>query len=344
MTDTSKKYLIVGLGVSGMSVVRYLSRLGVSFEVLESSVERYQQQLQQESALSGVQCHSAALSAELLCSFDCVVVSPGVSVRTEAFNQARAAGVDVIGDVELFARAVSKPVLAITGSNGKSTVVSMAGELLNAARVNTAVIGNVGFACLDSLNDDSIDAYVLELSSFQLETTSSLKPVVASVLNVSADHLDRYQGFDDYAEVKRRIYRNAEHAVFNLDDEMTFPDVNVAGRSSFSAANQEADWSIVGSLLSGGELAEVPVDDVKVAGIHNSINALAAMAMTSVLIDADKDQLSEIFSSALRALTACLIARVWCVSRVKSVGSMTQKGPTSGRPSVLYRACLLRWF
>ena len=94
----------------------------------------------------------------------------------------------------------------------------MAGELLKAANINAAVVGNVGVACLDSVQDDSVDAYVLELSSFQLETTSSLQPKVASVLNISADHLDRYDGLDDYAEVKRTIYRNAQHAVVNLDD------------------------------------------------------------------------------------------------------------------------------
>jgi len=126
-----------------------------------------------------------------------------------------AAGVEVIGDVELFARDVTQPVIAVTGSNGKSTVVSMAGELLQAAGIKTAVVGNVGFACLDSLQDESIEAYVLELSSFQLETTSSLKPKVASVLNVSADHLDRYSGLDDYAGVKRSIYHNAHHIVFS---------------------------------------------------------------------------------------------------------------------------------
>ena len=143
--------------------------------------------------------------------------------------------------MELFARAVTRPVLAVTGSNGKSTVVSMAGELLNAADINAAVVGNVGFACLDSLQDDSVEAYVLELSSFQLETTSSLKPVVASVLNVSADHLDRYEGLDDYAEVKRSIYHNAQHIVFNLDDEMTQPaDLSPSMRGiSFSASNQD---------------------------------------------------------------------------------------------------------
>ena len=309
MTDKNKKFLVVGLGISGMSVVRYLDRIGASFEVVEGNAERCQTLKQQEAVLKNVQCHSCALSVELLSNFDCVVVSPGVSVRADVFTKARATGVEIIGDVELFARAVTKPVLAVTGSNGKSTVVSMAGELLNAADIKTAVVGNVGLACLDGLQDDSIEAYVLELSSFQLETTSSLKPTVASVLNVSADHLDRYEGMDDYAEVKRSIYHNAQHIVFNLDDELTFP-ADVSARAtgiSFSAANQDADWSIndneSNALLSGGSVAEIVASDVKVAGIHNCVNALAAMAMTSVLIDTDKNSMSKIFANGFAKFT-----------------------------------------
>jgi len=307
MNDTNKQsFLVIGLGVSGLSVVRYLHRIGASFEVVESNVELYQSLKQQEAALNDVVCHSSTLSVELLKKFDCVGVSPGVSVRSEVFVQARAEGVEIIGDVELFAREVNKPevnkpVLAVTGSNGKSTVVSMAGELLNAADINAAVVGNVGFASLDSLQDESIEAYVLELSSFQLETTSSLKPVVASVLNISADHLDRYEGLDDYAEVKRSIYHNAQHIVFNLDDERTLPENSSSAGICFSAANQDADWSInsdqTEALLSGGSVAEIPASDVKVAGIHNWVNALAAMAMTSVLIDADKNAMNEIFTT-----------------------------------------------
>jgi len=305
MANTNKKYLIVGLGISGMSVVRYLSRIGASFEVAESNAERFSEQKLDEPALSDTRCHTSELTAELLRGFDCVVVSPGVSVRTDVFKQARAGGVDVIGDVELFARAVTRPVLAVTGSNGKSTVVSMAGELLKAANINASVVGNVGFACLDSLQDESVQVYVLELSSFQLETTTSLKPVAASVLNISADHLDRYEGLNDYAEVKRSIYHNAQHVVFNLDDQMTVPaDLTAyASAVSFSAASQDADWSINNDDLLCGPNAEIPTGDIKVAGIHNQTNALAAMAITSVLINLDKKQTSDFFTRGFANFT-----------------------------------------
>ena len=311
MTDSNKQYLLVGLGVSGMSVVRYLARIGASFDVVENNVDRFNDQLQREPVLQDVHHYTGDLSAELLSGYDCVVVSPGVSVRSEVFRQALASGTEVVGDIELFAREVSKPVIAVTGSNGKSTVVSMAGELLNAANINTAVVGNVGFACLDSLHDQSIEAYVLELSSFQLETTSSLKPVAASVLNVSADHLDRYDGLEDYADVKRSIYHNAQHAVFNLDDPMTQPAdlTSFASAVTFSASDQQADWYIAGSSnddgcrLSGGSIAEIAASDVKVAGVHNRINALAAMAMASLLIKADKQQMSTFFTNGFVGFT-----------------------------------------
>jgi len=305
MADTNKKYLIVGLGITGMSVVRYFDRIGASFEVAETNAERFELQKISEPLLGNIRCHSSELTAELLGGFDCVVVSPGVSVRTDVFRQARDAGVEVIGDVELFAQAVTRPVLAVTGSNGKSTVVSMAGELLKAADINASVVGNVGFACLDSLRDESVQVYVLELSSFQLETTTSLKPVAASVLNISADHLDRYDGLNDYAEVKRTIYHNAQHVVFNLDDQMTIPSDLSAYKSamSFSAANQDAAWSIKNGAVLSGPNAEIPSSAVKVAGMHNQVNALAAMAMTSVLIDSDKKQTSDSFTRGFANFT-----------------------------------------
>ncbi len=311
MTYSTKKYLVVGLGVSGMSVVRYLSRHGLSFEIAETNSERLQLLVIQEPLLKSVVSHTQTLTAELLCQFDAVVVSPGVPVRAEVFKRAIDAGVDVIGDIELFAREVNKPVLAVTGSNGKSTVVSMAGALLKAANINAEVVGNVGFACLDSLEDDSIEAYVLELSSFQLETTFSLKPLVASVLNVSADHLDRYNDLEDYAQVKRGIYQNATHVVFNTEDNRTVPANMAKFDSNVSFGVQAGDWSIVKDnhnvTLRGKNVVDINASVLKVAGEHNQLNALAAMAMASLLIksnsEAGQADLQQTFSVGLAEFT-----------------------------------------
>ncbi len=324
MTDRNKSYLVVGLGVSGMSVVRYLARVGAAFEVLENSVEKLQNLMKKEALLKDIKCHTSALNLELLSRFDYVVVSPGMSVRTDMFKAALKAGVEVIGDVELFAREVDKPVFAVTGSNGKSTVVSMAGELLKASGIKTAVVGNVGAACLDSLNDKSIDAYVLELSSFQLETTFSLQPHVSSVLNISADHLDRYDDIEDYAEVKRRIYNNARHVVFNADDKLTRPAnlPNYDSCMSFSSSAVESDWSVKasgGAPVLSGESAEISATDVKVAGSHNYANALAAMAMISIFVNADKASMSRFFTEGFSNFTGLphrtrLVCEAGCVS------------------------------
>ncbi len=310
MTNDTSKYLIVGLGVSGMSVARYLNRTGIAFDVVEANVDRFNQQREQEPALMNARHFSDDLTSEFLCGYGAVVVSPGVSVRGQVFQDALASGTEVVGDVELFARSVRKPVIAVTGSNGKSTVVNMAGELLSAADINAAVVGNVGVACLDSLQDESIDAYVLELSSFQLETTTSLKPKVASVLNISADHLDRYNDLDDYASVKRSIYHNAQHVVFNLDDPKTTPAEPARFKSavSFSAANPQAAWSIAANasgenVLSGKSVAEIPATSVKVAGVHNQVNALAAMAMVSVLLEGSENQLDTVFTNGFLNFT-----------------------------------------
>ena len=306
MTDLDKKTLVVGLGVSGMSVVRFLSRHQCQFEVAETNVELLESRKSSESLLNGVKTHTQPLTSEFLGEFESVVVSPGVPVRSAEFVAARESGVEVIGDVELFARHVDKPVIAVTGSNGKSTVVSMVGSLLEASGIRASVVGNVGFACLDSLQDESIEVFVLELSSFQLETTFCLCPVAATVLNVSADHLDRYNGIEDYAAVKRQIYKGADYVVFNAEDELTRPasqsDTNISETAkliSFSSKPGGADWWLENSgnedylcgtpVGQGGEPVKVSASEVKTAGIHNRINALAAMALTSNLIAADTD-------------------------------------------------------
>jgi UDP-N-acetylmuramoylalanine--D-glutamate ligase len=289
-----KRALIVGLGVSGKSVARYLAANDIAFDVVdqkEATADTLNDPALKDAAYIG-----GGWTAELLCDYRQVIVSPGISTRAEAFTQARAAGVDVVGDVELFARRVSKPVVAVTGSNGKSTVVSMVGALLRAAGLKAAVIGNVGVACLDGLSDD-VDVYVLELSSFQLETTVSLKPHAASVLNVCEDHLDRYTDLEDYAAVKRSIYRSAVHVVCNVDDQRTIPE---AGQSSatFSARDTHADWYSSGEFLCGPDV-RVALDVLQVSGGHNRSNALAAMALADTVVDLAADRKSDIFAHGL---------------------------------------------
>ncbi len=290
MTIETKKTLIVGLGVSGLSVARFLARNNHSFEIADGKGQLSEALLSQEPALRDVCFHGGQWTADLLKSFDRVIVSPGVPTRTPEFQSARRAGVEVIGDVELFVLEAAKPVVAVTGSNGKSTVVSMVGSILEAAGLRVAVVGNVGVACLDRLDDDATDVYVLELSSFQLETTHSLNALVACVLNVSEDHLDRYEGLEDYAAVKRSIYTNASHTLVNSDDPRTHVD-NVELQQCFSAGSNDGDWFRQNATtLCGPDQLTVEASVLQVDGGHNFDNALAAMALASVVLrDSDTD-------------------------------------------------------
>jgi len=300
MNALKQKTLIAGFGVSGQSTARYLLRTGVSFDVADQNVKQASANLQTIAEGNGtvdtkdIGIIEGEWTAELFLNYQCVVVSPGVSTRTDNFQAARDSGVEVIGDVELFARATTKPVIAVTGSNGKSTVVSMAGEILRAAGLNAAVVGNVGLACLDGLNDDAVDVYVLELSSFQLETVFSLKPTASTVLNVSEDHMDRYNSLDDYAEVKRLVYRNSAVAVVNSDDQRTWSrEENHQLVTEFSVHDKRASWHLQLAdggppVMSGPDGATVAASALCVDGSHNQSNALSAMALVSALFSVEE--------------------------------------------------------
>ena len=214
-----------------------------------------------------------------------LIVSPGVSLREPLIDAAVERGVPVLGDIELFAQAAQAPVAAITGSNGKSSVTTLLGQMARLAGVKTAVGGNLGQTALDLL-DDEVELYVLELSSFQLESTSSLRARVATVLNVSADHMDRYDGLADYAATKARIFQGAGVAVINRDDPQVRAMAGVADQDlsfGLDAPETESDVGIVDqdgeSWLARGHKPLLPAREVAAKGRHNLANALVALAM-----------------------------------------------------------------
>ncbi|OED40677.1 UDP-N-acetylmuramoylalanine--D-glutamate ligase [Chromatiales bacterium (ex Bugula neritina AB1)] len=305
MTRHTDKQLIVGFGVTGLSVARHLVRNGSSFEIADKQSAISTSAIEELPMLSGVVYHPGDWTVELFCRFDRLIVSPGVPTRSQVFEEARSAGVEIISDVELFARDVRKPVISVTGSNGKSTVVSMIGSILEAAGLRAAVVGNVGLACLDGLADNAIDIYVVELSSFQLENTYSLKSLAATVLNVSEDHMDRYDGIEDYSAVKRRIYNNAEHVLVNTDDARTRYMGSSAKGISFSIEHSNADWYLSSqrNTLNGPGGISADVSALRVSGGHNCSNALAAMALATVALDRvglhKARQLSDIYTTGL---------------------------------------------
>ncbi len=221
-----------------------------------------------------------------LLTADLIVASPGIALATPELVAAAEAGIEIVGDIELFARAVNKPVVAITGSNGKSTVTSLVGEMAREAGINVGVGGNIGFAALDMLAQDH-DLYVLELSSFQLETTSSLQLKAAVYLNLSEDHMDRYVGLEDYSQAKMRIFEHAQLAVYNRDDLATCPPKAISGEMT-SFGFDSAEYGLV--TVEGGEeylaVAQQPVmatGDIALVGRHNVANSLAALALADAV-------------------------------------------------------------
>jgi UDP-N-acetylmuramoylalanine--D-glutamate ligase len=276
--------LVVGLGETGLSCARYLSRTGESVVVVDSrpappALERLRREL------PFVPVHLGGFDEAALAAATRIVVSPGVSLHEPQLERAIVAGTPVMGDIELFARAAQAPVAAITGSNGKSTVTSLLGEMARASGIDVRVGGNLGPAALDLLGEREPDLYVLELSSFQLESTSSLRPRVASVLNVSADHMDRYPDLDAYALAKRRVYRGAGAQVINRDDPIVraMADVEAPivtfgldpprGRDFGVRRIAGEEW-----LVSGSERI-LACRELPLRGRHNVANALAALAL-----------------------------------------------------------------
>ncbi|MCU7805508.1 MAG: UDP-N-acetylmuramoyl-L-alanine--D-glutamate ligase [Candidatus Thiodiazotropha sp. (ex Lucinoma annulata)] len=294
------KTLIVGLGVTGLSCVRHLAAQGVSLAVTDSreqppGLEALRKEFPDMALfLGGFQPEAFQAASQL-------VVSPGISLDEPLIQAAREQGIEIVGDVELFARAVKAPVVAITGSNGKSTVTTLLGEMARMAGVRVAIGGNLGEPAL-ALLDEAVELYVLELSSFQLESTWSLTPTAAVVLNISPDHMDRYRDVDAYASVKATLYDGTEVTVINRDDP------RVAGMANQQATTvgftlktpSGSDFGLHErdgvSWLSEGHTPLMPVSELRIPGRHNVANALAALALGSAVGLPQNDMLAALRS------------------------------------------------
>jgi len=298
----ARQALVVGLGATGLSCVRYLRAQGYEVSVVDSRAAP-PGLAELRRTFPGVSCHTGGFDERVFQAAALLVVSPGVALREPAVARTIARGVETLGDIELFARAVQgninaaggampgataahAPILAVTGANGKSTVTSLTGAMCREAGLATAVGGNIGVPALDLLAQAPTDMYVLELSSFQLETTGSLRPLAATVLNITPDHMDRYRDLDEYAQAKARVFRGEGVMVLNADDprvmRMAEPGRTVV-RFGLGVPASENDYGVV---MHGGEewLAKgarrlLPAGEVPLAGRHNLANVLAAMAL-----------------------------------------------------------------
>lgn len=287
MSAHDEKRLVVGLGSTGLSVASYLHAAGRPLLVLDSRPE--------PPALGALRAQLPdvpvvldSLDARWLAGIAEVVVSPGVPAETGLLVEARRRGIPVVGDVELFARAVTRPVIAVTGSNGKSTVVTLSAEILRAQGLSAPAGGNLGPPALDLLDDDA-DCYVLELSSFQMETTESLRPIAAAVLNVSADHLDRHRSIEEYAALKAKLLDVAGRAIVNLDDARVRGMGETHAHAIAYSATMTLDrgYSIVEcqgeSWLARNRQPIMPVAELALGGAGAVSNALASLALTEAM-------------------------------------------------------------
>ncbi len=282
MLHADERYLVLGLGLSGLSAARYLLARGYRVTVQDDRAEPPGRRALLEE-FPDVELITAPLDAIDAARHDCLVVSPGLSIRSPALRALADKGLRLIGDIELFAEAVDAPVIAITGSNGKSTVTRLVGSILEAAGRSAGVGGNIGVPALELLGQGH-DVHVLELSSFQLETTHSLRPAVATVLNVSEDHLDRYRDLADYRDTKLKLLEMAERVVCNRDA------VLIPCRDperAFSIEQTGVAWHLAErdgeTWLAHRDRLLLPAAELRLQGRHNWSNALAAMALASEL-------------------------------------------------------------
>jgi UDP-N-acetylmuramoylalanine--D-glutamate ligase len=296
----SAKTLIVGLGATGLSCARYLAAQGESLAVTDTrenppGLEALSKDYPDMAMFLG------GFQPEVFHAASRLVVSPGVSLDEPLIRAAKERQVEIVGDVELFARVVKAPVVAITGSNGKSTVTTLLGEMARMAGIKVAVGGNLGQPALDLLADE-IELYVLELSSFQLESTYSLKPQAAVVLNITADHMDRYRDLDEYTAIKASLYTNCEIMVINRDDArvaaMARPQTATIGFTL--KAPKGGDFGLHEhdgvEWLSEGHSPLMPVSELRIPGGHNVANALAALALGSAVGLPQNDMLAALRS------------------------------------------------
>lgn len=271
----NKRITVIGLGKTGLSCVDFLLAKQANVRVIDTR----KNPAGADKLPTNVPLHKGSLNQDWLLDSDLIVVSPGIAIKTPEIQTALSAGVKVIGDIELFCREASKPIIAITGSNGKSTVTTLVYEMAKAAGLKVGMGGNIGIPAL-SLLEQNYDLYVLELSSFQLETTYSLKATSATVLNVTEDHMDRYIDLEDYRQAKLRIYHNAKTAIVNTEDPLTTID---SLKSAVSFGEENSDYWLKTEngkqyFMAKNEMI-LPCDEIKLVGRHNYMNVLAAIAL-----------------------------------------------------------------
>ncbi len=283
-TDIHFDAVVVGLGQTGLSCLRHLSGQGLKVAATDSRIEPPGLPAFKD-AFEAVPICLGEIKRELLLSAKKIILSPGVSLHDESIKLAIEKGIPVCGDIELFCQQTQKPIIAITGSNGKSTVTTLVAEMARRAGLKTGVGGNLGTPVLELLDDSATDIYVLELSSFQLETTFSLNAHASVVLNLSSDHMNRYISMKHYADAKRRVYAGDGLMVINKDDPMVREMADETRKQVYFSLSEPADFGLItfrnDTWLCRGKEKIIRQSEVGIQGRHNVANALAAIALAS---------------------------------------------------------------
>lgn len=276
-----KRVAVIGLGVTGLATVRFLLKQGVKPVLMDTRLKVAGIETIPAEKVDGI--YFGELDANRLARMDVLLVSPGLDTSHPAIRFATAQGAQLMGDVELFALCNEKPVVAVTGSNGKSTVTKLTEHMLNCSGINALAAGNIGLAVLDALERTDAKVYVLELSSFQLDTTHSLKLRAAANLNVTEDHLDRHGTMAAYTAAKQRIFLHTDVAIYNAEDPLTRPLGCAAPQIGLNLQQPQDGYGLVQQqgetwlLVDGAAL--LPVAQMSMVGRHNQFNALASCAL-----------------------------------------------------------------
>ncbi|UDG79319.1 UDP-N-acetylmuramoylalanine--D-glutamate ligase [Candidatus Ecksteinia adelgidicola] len=290
----NKKIVIIGLGITGLSCIQFF----ISRKVIPIVMDTRLLPPALEDLPNSVKSYLGGLNRDCLMNADLIVVSPGVSLTMPELQSAKKTGIEIIGDIELFCREATAPIVAITGSNGKSTVTSLVGEMAKSAGWLVGIGGNLGFPALNLLNQE-YQLYILELSSFQLESTYTLRPAAATILNIVEDHMDHYlYDFEQYKKIKLRIYEYADICIVNIDNKFTIPTYH-SNSSWISLGINVGDYCL--NNYHGEYWLQIynerilKTKDLKLVGLHNYVNVLSALAL------ADAIHIPRIFS--LKTLT-----------------------------------------
>ena len=287
-SDLGRKSIIIGLGKTGLSVAKYFSAKGLPFEFMDTRssppmIEEFKTHFPDNKIEVGKLKESSLLGAKEL------IISPGLSIKTPEIQRAKEFGIPVRGDIDIFSKAVKAPIIGVTGSNGKSTVVALLSSILNSAGMSVGLGGNLDGpntkSALDLLEGEDKDIYLLELSSFQLETTESLGAEVAVILNLSEDHMDRYDTLEEYHNAKLRVFNGCCQLVINRDDVNSYPKTSINVPVWDFGVEHSNSKSLSISEIQGEQYITykfekiIAVSDLQLFGKHNISNALAAIAL-----------------------------------------------------------------